>query len=477
MFESVGTSYPAYFQSNLSRLQGSMSKSMLKIVADRTSAEPQTLTNIRLPIGSLLNLQSLCLWFDITPTGTNHTFPTRYSSSFIKRLSLSMNNQTVSVINDYNLIYNLYADHNNKAVSTGIAGEFLDNSIHWTEGPANGANDSTITGLSSLMNTNVNRTYKMCINNWVGLFGSASTSIISTDKIGEIIVSIEWAPAFEVLGATAEATQLSLAALASSSYTVGDIYMTAEALSFSDDSYYNAINSAEDLKIGFNDYIVTKFAGVTKTTGINVTTYISAGSIDHIVGTALPSNAQAVSHMVAFGSLGTGATESVVTNSSKYHADPIAFSGNATGGAINTPSGDNFFSTRAFQRQLQLINTSQFSINNKQLNYGALNRSEIFQNNLQALGYENVDASANGFNKNILSLAHYFKYYGGCFQSLELIDKDAFFISGLSSAGSSCAINWVCTFSGTSTQDITPVIIAKLSKVLHIGLGRAIYIE
>jgi len=477
MFESVGTSYPAYFQSNLSRLQGSMSKSMLKIVADRTSAEPQTLTNIRLPIGSLLNLQSLCLWFDITPNGTNHTFPTRYSSSFIKRLSLSMNNQTVSVINDYNLIYNLYADHNNKAVSTGIAGEFLDNSIHWTEGAGTGSTDVAITGLSSLMNTNVNRTYKMCINNWVGLFGSASTSIISTDKIGEIIVSIEWAPAFEVLGATAEATQLSLAALASSSYTVGDIYMTAEALSFSDDSYYNAINSAEDLKIGFNDYIVTKFAGVTKTTGINVTTYISAGSIDHIVGTALPSNAQAVSHMLAFGSLGTGATESVVTNSSKYHADPIAFSGNATGGAIATPSGDNFFSTRAFQRQLQLINTSQFSINNKQLNYGALNRSEIFQNNLQALGYENVDASANGFNKNILSLAHYFKYYGGCFQSLELIDKDAFFISGLSSAGSSCAINWVCTFSGSSTQDITPVIIAKLSKVLHIGLGRAIYIE
>jgi len=477
MFESVGTSYPAYFQSNLSRLQGSMSKSMLKIVADRATAEPQTLTNIRLPIGSLLNLQSLCLWFDITPTGSNPTFPTRYSSSFIKRLSLSMNNQTVSVINDYNLIYNLYADHNNKAVSTGIAGEFLDNSIHWTEGTATGATDVAITGLSSLMATNVNRTYKMCVNNWIGLFGSASTSILSTDKIGEIIVSIEWAPAFEVLGATAEATQLTLASLVGSSYTVGDIYMTAEALSFSDDSYYNAINSAEDLKIGFNDYIVTKFAGVTKTQGINVTTYISAGSIDHIVGTALPSNAQAVSHMLAFGSLGTGAAESNVTNSSKYHADPIAFTGNVTTGTINTPSGDNFFTTRALQRQLQLIDRSQFSINNKQLNYGSLNRSEIFQNNLCCLGYENVDASANGFNKNILSLAHYFKYYGGCFQSLELIDKDAFFLSGLSSAGSSCAINWICSFLGNSTQDVTPVIIAKLSKVLHVGTGRSIFVE
>jgi len=63
-------------------------------------------------------------------------------------------------------------------------------------------------------------------------------------------------------------------------------------------------------------------------------------------------------------------------------------------------------------------------------------------------------------------------------QSLELIDKDQFYISGLSSAGSSCAINWVATFSGSSnTLAVVPVIVAKLSKVLHVGKGREISVE
>jgi hypothetical protein len=63
-------------------------------------------------------------------------------------------------------------------------------------------------------------------------------------------------------------------------------------------------------------------------------------------------------------------------------------------------------------------------------------------------------------------------------QSLELIDKDQFYISGLSSAGSSCAVNWAATFSGASnTLSVTPVIVAKMSKVLHIKPGRQIMVE
>jgi hypothetical protein len=97
---------------------------------------------------------------------------------------------------------------------------------------------------------------------------------------------------------------------------------------------------------------------------------------------------------------------------------------------------------------------------------------------LCALGYEGVDASANGMHPGVVSLKHYLKYSGVAMQSLELIDKDMFYISGLSSAGSSCAVNWSCTFSGSSnTLSVTPVIVAKMSKVLHIKPGRAIQIE
>jgi len=473
MFESVAGSYPLYFQSNIAKLNGSMSKSMLKVIADRTSAEPQTLTNIRLPIGSLLALESLALNFKITTSGTHGVFPTRYSSSFIKRMSITMNNTTVSVINDYDLIYNLYADHTNKATTKGIAGEMLDNSVQWTTATGAGTGDGAISGVSALMNTTSNAgVYNMTVNNFIGLFGSASTGVISTSKIGEIVISIEWNSSASVLGGTGETTSVASGAYSDSKYAVSDINMTVESLSFSDNSFYDAIEASDDVKIAFDDYVVNKYATVTKNTGINITSYISAGSLEHCVGTTLVASAP-TQQMVAWGSGGTGATEADVGNSYKYLADPIAYTGD-TGAGNN---GDAFFSTRALQRQGQHLESSQFSINNKQLNFGSLDRYEVFQNNLQCLGYLNTDASANGFNDKILSLEHYYKYYYGCFQSLSLLDRDTYYLSGLSSAGSSCAVNWVAKFSGNSTQAVTPVLIFKVNKVLHIGKGRSIFIE
>jgi hypothetical protein len=298
--------------------------------------------------------------------------------------------------------------------------------------------------------------------------------MLNTDRTGECTIAIEWAPNFEVLGGTAESSATTYTA--SDTYEVSDIYMTCEAFSFSDDTYYKSIGD-KDLKIGFNDYTVTRFANASKNSSINVTTYLSAGSIDYVYGTAvLPQSVP--KPIVAYGSLGTGATETVVANVYKYLSDPVAYSDNASTTASENVYGDGFFSTLAMQRCLQHITSSQFSINNKALNYAPLNPNEIFNNNLCALGYEGVDASANGFHPCIVSLLHYFKYYGIVMQSLELIDKDQFYISGLSSAGSSCAVNWVANFSGSSnTLSVTPVIVAKMSKVLHIKSGRAISIE
>ena len=474
MYENIPGSYPATFFYNLNKLVGSFSKNVIKVTADRLTADPQQITNIRLPIGALLNLDSLALWFKVTTKGANVTIPARYASTFIKRLSISMNNVSVQIIQDYNLVYNIAMDHTNKDKTKGLAGEFLDNSIRYTEGA--GASDQTaITGASTLLAGTAHlNNEQFCINNWIGLFGSASTRILPTDRCGEVTIAIEWAPNYEVLGGTAESSATTYTA--SDTYEVSDIYMTCETYSFSDDTYYRSIGD-KDLKIGFNDYTVTRFANTTKNSGINVTTYLSAGSIDQIWGTALlPQSVP--KPMVAYGSLGTGATESVVANVYKYLSDPVAYGANASATPADNIYGDGFFSTLALQRCLQHIATSQFSINNKALNYAPLNPNEIFQNNLCALGYEGVDASANGFHPAIVSLLHYYKYYAVCMQSLELIDKDQFYISGLSSAGSSCSVNWACTFSGASnTLSVTPVIIAKMSKLLHVKSGRNIQIE
>jgi len=470
MYENIPASYPKEFFYNLSKLQGSMSKSQIKCIADNTNAQPSTITNIRLPIGSLINLDSLALWFTIDITGSNVTIPARYSSTFIRRLSITMNNVSVQIIQDYNFVYNCFADLNNKDKTKGLAGEFLDNSIIYGEG-AGAATEVALTATNAMLASTTNQTnLKFCINNWMGLFGSASTKIINSDLTGECVISCEWAPNYEALAGTPESGATTYTS--SDTYSVKDIYMTMEALSFSDPSYYNSIGN-KDLMIGFTDYVVTKFAPVAKSSGINVTTYLNAGSVDSIYGTAFIQQSLP-SELVAYGSNGDGASANVI-NWYKYLSDPVAYvNNNGSGGT----SGDGFFNTKAMQRNLQHLATHQFFINNKALNYAPFGPEENFHNLLLTLGYENTDASSNGFHSGMKSLKHFYKYYGLCAQSLELIDKDSFYISGLSSQGSSCAVNWVATFSGASnTLQVTPVIIAKLSKILHVKPGRQIMIE
>jgi len=468
MYENIGASLPREFFYNLSKLQGAMSKNKIRINADRPNGNTAgTIVNFRLPIGSLLQLQSLSLFWKATMTGTNPAHPTRYAQSFIKRLSISMNNVVIQQIEDYALLYNIMADHTNKDRTKSIGGDFNDNSVIYTEANPTGSSQTAITAQNTLLAATTNQSdVKMKVNNFLGFLGSSTTNILPTDKCGEVVVSITLAQPYEVLGGSAEASS---ATYSNNSFELDDMYLTCEALSFSDDSYYNSINN-KDLMFGFNDYVLTKFAPVSKTTGINITNYISANSIDWVCGTAIVAQSQPKT-MVAYGGDGDGATANVI-NMFKYLSDPAAYANNNSGN-----SGDGFYAVEALKRDLQGLESSQFSINNKTLNYSAYDAFEVFQSNLDCLGYEGVDASANGWNPAITSLPVYFKYYGGHFQSLSLVDKEQFLISGLSSAGSSCAINWACKFKGNSTYDITPVLIAKLSKVLHIKSGRMVFVE
>ena len=471
MYDSVPASLPREFFYTLSKLQGSMAKNLVKVSADRVTASSGNITNIRLPIGMLCDLRSTALWFDVDISGTAPCIPARYASSFIKRMAISINNTTVQQIEDYNLIYNLLADHNNKALSKGIGGENLDNSVIWGEPAGSGTKQVALTGTNAMLASTTNQTgLKFCINNFLGLIGSASTSVLPTDRCGEVVLSITWENSAGVLGGTAETTAPTYS---DSKYEVKDIYLTMESYSFSDDSYYTSIGN-KDLMFGFTDYICTRFADTDKATNVNVTSYISANSIDWLAITCVAPQS-APKKMIAWGSEGDGdgSAGKEVINVYQYMSDPVAYKNNLD----VTNNGDGFFNTAYFQRDLQNLESVQFSINNKALNYAPLNPQETFQNNLCCLGYEGVDASRNGLIDTCVSLKHYYKYYGAGFQSLSLIDKDQFNISGLSSAGSSASINAVVKFNATSTYSITPVLIAKLSKVLHIKAGRQISAE
>lgn len=270
MYESIPASLPQEFFYNLSKLSGSMSKNLLKVTADRTTASPGNITNFRLPIGSLIDLRSLSVWWKTTLTGTNPTIPARYSSSFIKRISISANNVVIQQIEDYNLLYNIMADHTNKNHTKGLAGEFLDNTVIWSESNPTGSDQVAIAGANSLLAATANQTaVPMHVNNFLGVLGSSSTPIVPTDRFGEIVISIQWDMPYAMLGGTAESGSTTYS---NNTYELSDLYLSVEALSFSDSSYYTSIGD-KDLMYYFNDYIVTRFAECTKTTGVNVTTY------------------------------------------------------------------------------------------------------------------------------------------------------------------------------------------------------------
>ena len=467
VYESISSDLPRSFFYNLRKLSGSFSKQQIKIMADRDKCIPNDIATFRLPIGSVLNMQSLQLHAKLTTTGTNSTIPAKYSSTFIKRLSVSVNNVTAQIINDYQLVYNIYADTNYGNLTKRF-GEFFDTTTRFTEATPTDANPVQLSGANLLVTGTANYTNeRMVINHFLGLLSGGSTPVWSTDLMGEIVVQVQWADA-GILCGTAKSSAVTYT---DSSYELTSMYLLVESFSFSSDEYYNKLNEADKM-IGFSDYIVNRFPVTTKSTGINVSTYISASSLDCVIGTVLTADGitSIAKPMVGYTVNDTGST---VSNIYKYLADPVAAVGN-TGSTRSSKYGDGFFSSINMLRDLQYIKTSVFAINNRQINFGPLDQLEIHQQNLLALGYENQDIGANGFNPACVSLKHYFKYYGACFQDLSLLNPAVFYLSGLNTQGASAAINWTATFESGTSQQIYPIIICKTSRVLEISSGRQV---
>lgn len=463
MYEEFSASYPSKFMLNVKKLAGGMNRQTIKIVPDRITGEPNGITTFRLPLGGILDMESFMVYFKATDSGTSPLVGARGASTFIKRLSVNINNVSVQIINDYNLVWNTYHDMTSKSKTRS----FLDNpdpSIVYSEGAgwsglvaisAKSGVKADITGLAAT---------QYVIDNWIGIINSLSTPIVNTSLTGEISVQIQWAPLHECVAMAGGDTY------ANEGVEYTDIYATCQVLSFTDESYYNSLASRQDLYYSFNDYVTTRFAPVSKNTGINVTNYISAGSIDHIIATAVFQETTPTRLVNYYGD-GDGVASGQIGAVAEVLADPIG-KVNSVGSSNN---GDGFNQVKAMQRNLQHLESSVFSINSKQLNYAPLSAAEVFQNNLTMLNNLNIDASSNGFHEGCLSLLHFFKYYGFHMQAFNLDDPEQAYVSGLGTSGSAASINWDCKFSGPSnTLVVTPIMITKLTKILKISRGRMI---
>jgi hypothetical protein len=478
VYENISSDLPKQFFFNLKKIKGGFSKQLIKITPDRQIASPNDITTFRFPIGSVLNLQSLALHFKGSTKGTNPTIFPKYSSTLIKRLSIAVNNVSCQIINDYNIVYNSYASLNSGNMTTRF-GEKFDTTTDF----ANTTLSSAVTTAQPLVGKNLLlasqgaiTNERMVINHFLGLLGGGSTPIWNTDLMGEIVVSVQWETQ-GVLCGTAEASAITYTS--ADTYELTDIYMSVESLSFMSQEYYQALGEADKM-IGFHDFNVVRFPKVSKASGIDITTYISASSLDAVLATALPADALSAipKTMVGYGT-GSAGGSSAVINIYEYLSNPVAYVANQTAvsqlnGVANY--GDGYYSTLNMIRDLQYITSSVFYINNRMIGYQPLDPLEIHQNNLFSLNYENQDLSNNGYSADCISLYHFYKYYGLCIQDLSLLNPSVFYLSGINSAGSSISINWKATFNSFANIDCFPLLIVKCSRILNISEGRQIQV-
>jgi len=136
-------------------------------------------------------------------------------------------------------------------------------------------------------------------------------------------------------------------------------------------------------------------------------------------------------------------------------------------------NGDLFNQSQAFRRDLVGLATSSVEINNIPLTPQPLKPWEMFNETLIALGNANLDMSA-GVHEGCFSISHFLKYYGCHIVSLENIQTDGFYKSGLDGKSSALNIVWKPSFDANATNSIIPVIYAKTTRMLVISEGHNI---
>jgi hypothetical protein len=125
--------------------------------------------------------------------------------------------------------------------------------------------------------------------------------------------------------------------------------------------------------------------------------------------------------------------------------------------------------------------TSQWSINSTNIDPYPLPPSEVWNQNLIALGNQNLDYGTVGVHCVCLSLWLFLKYYFCHILSLEILSGDGLcWRSGLNGNGATVNVNYQATFNTfdtnaiANTETISPVIFCRSTKVLQIKAGHII---
>jgi hypothetical protein len=324
--------------------------------------------------------------------------------------------------------------------------------------------------------------------------------VIDTNDTGVIEIEIRLKNK-DILWATNSDAAGAAHTLVNPSYKIENISFNINKIVFNDPLYYNLKASkllGDGLTIGYNTYICSKSGAQSKSTSMNINTNINTTSLDQLILTSAPATPE-IQNLLLYSAGGADALQLsfqqaragvnfTITNPATFApgAVPIVFSPHTNTVGVGTTgttkglmikdapaNGDLFNQSQAFRRDLVGLATSSVEINNIPLTPQPLKPHEMFNETLIALGNHNLDMSA-GVHEGCLSLSHFCKYYGTHIVSLENIQTDGFYKSGLDGKSSALNIVWKPSFESTAVNSIIPVIYAKTTRFLIISEGHNI---
>jgi hypothetical protein len=453
-------SFPKPLAYNIKALSG-FSKQPVRLTPDKwDNIKPNDTIKVNLPQNALCDLRTLCMYYE-GQGGTNCHFP-RLSSSIIKTVSWYCNGSLIERIDCYSTLFNKLYDMDG-GDSDQTTKRFLENtdpSVYYQTGVAS---TSLETGVFKIVPNENAFKRKFAITSWLGFCSTLSTPIIDTNDLGQCTLEITYENANVMF------QKMTNVRVTAPDYTLSDVHFMINKIIFNDPLYYNMKSAkllSSGLTLGYQTYIASKGSLANKSSSFNTYTSFNTTSLDQLIGTFAPED-QTTSNLLLYGCWDNDATADAKPLHNILSLDAY------TAETGNTFIGGFYNQSRYFRSDACGLTSSSWEINNVPIIPIPLADYEIYNESLIALGNNHIATDAS-VHEGMRSLAHFLKFYFVHICSLEMIQNDGMYKSGVDGKSSSLNVVWRTSFGANTTDKVIPFIFAKTTRILQINEGNSI---
>jgi hypothetical protein len=487
-------SYPNNLGARINHITN-YSTNSVKLNPDNSQTELVDITSgariqFTLPPNSLVDLSSFSVYADfetaVAATSTAGTevrphFLTRNANSLIRRLIVEVGGQTVSDIEDYNRIQQIFSDY-----QFGIEGsskKLLSNIDPLDKRGTTLIQTSALRPvLVAVPTADVRLDLRpICLTQFLGwLGGGAGVKYIDTQLTGNVKITFELAPANNVLFrgvncsvatgaiATPVAGLEDVACTTQAKYSLKKVFATIKKASIDDGVYFNSITAALSSGIPFeykyNHFYQTK--SNTTNGDLQMRYELMSNSVDmcflsfyeNTYNTAVANlpNLSSLHNLDIGGVLDLRAP---VNNAKDLSA--LGFT--------------NCFCSGYFKRNGSFIKNAKFYINGERLPQYDMEPPQIYNQSLIDFGIH--DDTANGIYYGINSFESWKRNYWVATARLSHVCNDDTYISGFNANGVPLTIGVETTSDGVATAVYTAQLHIMTTQVMSVYAGRQINIQ